>query len=111
MGAFCKPSWKRPFMHVGYLQATELLEHGGDQVGGLAFADQHTHIACLTQRDTPGAALDAKARHRGPLQPIPGQTRDHRGGSTICVHRNNAIVRPVVSLVTVASHTCVWRPR
>jgi RNA polymerase-interacting CarD/CdnL/TRCF family regulator len=33
------------------------------------------------------------------------------GGSTIWVQRNSAMVRPVVSLVTVASQTCVWRPR
>ncbi len=46
--------------------------------------------------------------------PRPGVAPDRfaqRGGSTICVQRNSAIVRPVASLVTAASQTWVWRPR
>jgi hypothetical protein len=33
------------------------------------------------------------------------------GSSTICVQRNSAITRPVASLLTTASQTCVCRPR
>jgi NAD(P)-dependent dehydrogenase (short-subunit alcohol dehydrogenase family) len=36
---------------------------------------------------------------------------DHFAARTICVQRNSAMVRPLVSFVTVASQTCVCLPR